>query len=481
MRARNSRSGRALAGATLLLITLFGSTAHADTLTLMWDANAESVSGYAVYTGPSPQALSQRIDVGGATSYTLSNAVPGEQYCFAVAAYDGAAGEGPRSASVCGYANQAPSLVNPGSLSATVGEPTSVQLSGSDPDGDPLTYSASGLPPGLSIMQSTGFVSGTPAAGGTYQVTAGVSDGVLSDTESFTWTIDAPPAPSDTTAPNVSIIDPTIGDSYESGSATIAMSGTSSDDVGVTEVQWSNDRGGQGTAIGVAPWSVPDLVLHPGSNQLSVTARDAAGNSRTKVLNVTYLDSAAPVVTITSPTTGDTYANLFSTVMLAGSASDDVGVASVSWSNDRGGAGVASGTSNWSVASVPLQEGDNVITVAATDGRGNVATDVLTVTYVPPVADDPDPVVLVGSVSTKGWRTVGVLGWSPIYGAEVGVLRNGATVARTSNNGKYWEELPGAGTWTYQVCTTDGQLCSNEVALTSETGVESLPPGQRNK
>jgi hypothetical protein len=39
----------------------------------------------------------------------------------------------------------------------------------------------------------------------------------------------------------------------------------------------------------------------------------------------------------------------------------------VSWSNDRGGSGVATGTTSWSVTGITLQSGANVITVTARD------------------------------------------------------------------------------------------------------------------
>ena len=51
------------------------------------------------------------------------------------------------------------------------------------------------------------------------------------------------------------------------------------------------------------------------------------------------------------------------------------GLASVTWSNDQGGNGIASGMTNWSVANIVLQPGDNVITVTATDGAGNSSTE----------------------------------------------------------------------------------------------------------
>jgi hypothetical protein len=55
-----------------------------------------------------------------------------------------------------------------------------------------VTYSASGLPDGLSINASTGLISGTIATGdalsGTAQVALTVSDGSYSSSQLFGWT-----------------------------------------------------------------------------------------------------------------------------------------------------------------------------------------------------------------------------------------------------------------------------------------------------
>ncbi len=64
-------------------------------------------------------------------------------------------------------------------------------LSAVDPDHDVLTYSATGLPAGLSIDDATGLISGelTMASAGVHQVTATASDGALSHSQTFTWTV----------------------------------------------------------------------------------------------------------------------------------------------------------------------------------------------------------------------------------------------------------------------------------------------------
>jgi hypothetical protein len=69
--------------------------------------------------------------------------------------------------------------------------PTGLDADASDADGDTLTYSATGLPAGVSINSSTGVLSGTLSFGsaGVYNVVLTVSDGALTDTDPFTWTV----------------------------------------------------------------------------------------------------------------------------------------------------------------------------------------------------------------------------------------------------------------------------------------------------
>ncbi len=73
-----------------------------------------------------------------------------------------------------------------------VGGEVSLQVQVEDPDGDDLTYSAEGLPPGLTINESTGLISGTITGNGDspYTVTVIVSDGFDEDSVEFRWNVE---------------------------------------------------------------------------------------------------------------------------------------------------------------------------------------------------------------------------------------------------------------------------------------------------
>jgi hypothetical protein len=94
-------------------------------------------------------------------------------------------------------------------------------------------------------------------------------------------------------------------------------------------------------------------------------------------------DTTPPVVTITSPTSASTF-NTSTTPLttLAGTASDNVGVVSCSWSSSNGGSGSTTGTTSWSVPSIALATNSNtVIEVVCVDAASNQGSDTLTVTH----------------------------------------------------------------------------------------------------
>src|SRR5262249_34835361 len=82
-------------------------------------------------------------------------------------------------------------VTHPGNHVRTLGIAASLQIQASDSvAGQILTYTATGLPAGLSINSSTGLITGTPTTIGTSNVTVTAKAGVTGSA-AFTWTISA--------------------------------------------------------------------------------------------------------------------------------------------------------------------------------------------------------------------------------------------------------------------------------------------------
>jgi GH25 family lysozyme M1 (1,4-beta-N-acetylmuramidase) len=81
-------------------------------------------------------------------------------------------------------------LLDPGHQTSAAGVSAHIQVAPADPvSGQALTFTATGLPPGVKISAG-GLITGAPGTAGTYQVTVHASDGKgLSGSVSFSWTV----------------------------------------------------------------------------------------------------------------------------------------------------------------------------------------------------------------------------------------------------------------------------------------------------
>ncbi|MER6979192.1 putative Ig domain-containing protein [Streptomyces carpinensis] len=115
-------------------------------------------------------------------------------FCTARAGYDGPTGWGTPNGTAAFTSGTTTgntvTVTNPGNQSTATGSSVSLQIHASDSAGAALTYSATGLPTGLSINSSTGLISGTASTAGTYGVTVTAKDTTgASGSAAFTWTV----------------------------------------------------------------------------------------------------------------------------------------------------------------------------------------------------------------------------------------------------------------------------------------------------
>ena len=183
---------RKLSTILLALAIVAGTAMAAQAATASWDPNTDvDLAGYKLSYGTQSGVHAVVIDVGTATTYAFYPA-PGQTYYVVVQAYNTAGELSEKSTEVSLYvplSNGAPVLAQPANQTSKTNEKVSLALSASDPDGQPLRFAATGLPTGLAINAGSGLITGSVRSAGSYAVTVTVTDGALSASRSFTWTV----------------------------------------------------------------------------------------------------------------------------------------------------------------------------------------------------------------------------------------------------------------------------------------------------
>jgi len=213
------------------------------------------------------------------------------------------------------------------------------------------------------------------------------------------------PDPSPTPAPSSPLLLAVIAPPSSSNSSPISISGTVSGGTGTVQVYWNSTSGAFGQAQGSTNWTIPTVPLIDGSNTITITAEDTLMNVASNSVVVNYQavsptpappsppnppapapnptpsgpDTTPPSLTILSPATTNYYTSA-SSLVVSGTATDNVGVASVTWATSNGTSGFAAGTTNWSTAAIPLYVGSTTVVITATDAAGNTSWRSLTVT-----------------------------------------------------------------------------------------------------
>ncbi|MFI5734089.1 trypsin-like serine protease [Kribbella sp. NPDC051587] len=149
-----------------------------------------SLSASGLPSGATASFSPAKVNVGGSSQLTIatSASTPAGDYTVTVTATKGTATQqATYKLTVTGGGTSTLKIVNPNQQTSKKGIAVSLQISASGGSGG-YTYSANGIPDGLSINQSTGLISGTPTTAATYHPTVKVTDSSgASTTATFYW------------------------------------------------------------------------------------------------------------------------------------------------------------------------------------------------------------------------------------------------------------------------------------------------------
>ena len=161
-------------------------------------------------------------------------------------------------------------VTNPGNQTTTVGNPVNLQIQASDSaSGQTLTYSAAGLPAGLSINSSSGLISGTVTTTGTSSVTVTATDTTSAfGTASFSWTVKP-------VSNTVTVTNP--GNRTNSRNVHLSLQMSATDSQSGQTFTWSARNLPRGLTINSATGLISGTPSRTGTWSVTVTATDKTG------------------------------------------------------------------------------------------------------------------------------------------------------------------------------------------------------------
>ncbi len=223
-----------------------------------------------------------------------------------------------------------------------------------------LSYSASGLPNGLSINSSSGVISGTISYGGSWLPAVTVSNGTSSSSTTFNWGVSGPITITDSGAQQFN-----AGDAV---SVPITATDTSSGTLSYSALGLPS-----GLSISSSTGLISGTISTSISAGISTTTVTVGDGTNTSVDTFTWALSGVSPVVVTNPGTKSNAEG--ASVSWSVSASDSVSGSTLSYAASGLPAGLTinagTGTITGTVASGDSLYGPYLVTVTATDGTNN--------------------------------------------------------------------------------------------------------------
>ena len=370
--------------------------------------------------------------------------------------------------------NDAPVITSSPVTTATEGQAYSYLVTATDMDSETLTFSLISAPEGMDINAETGAISWTPANGvESASVTVEVSDGDLSDDQTFTISVSAV-----NDAPVIDQGESATLTTDEDAAQTLALTAT---DIDGDDLSWSVISGatnGEASVDGSGLVNYVPAADFNGSDVFTVQVSDA-GLTDTITVNVTVTPvNDAPVVVEGNAVSITTAEDTEKSLTLNAS---DIDGDSLSWSvaspASNGSATVSAGVVNYAPGA--SFNGNDSFAVAVTDGTDTVTVQVnVTVTAEndAPVIDQETASIATdedtqGSVTLSASDPEGTaLNWTISSAAA-----NGSAGVSASGVVTYDPEANFNGTDSFTVMVSDGDLNDTRVVNVVVSAVNDAP------
>ncbi|MGC4746828.1 putative Ig domain-containing protein [Micromonospora sp. DT201] len=363
--------------------TITAASAGDSSARLTWTApstGGSPITSYVITPYIGGVAQTPQTFASAATTQTVTGLTPGTAYTFTVTARN-AGGAGPPSAqSAPVIPNQSPSLTNPAPPAGEVSVPYSNQLTvngGTAPFA--WSISAGSLPPGVTINASTGLLSGTPTAAGTFDFTVRVLD---ASSQAATQALSIVIAP----LPTLTFPPPPQGQVGIAYNTQLTVNG------GTGPFVWSVSAGSlpPGVTLNASTGLLSGTPTTAGNFSFTVRVVDSFGQAaiRTVSLGIT----ASPTLTFPPPPPGQVGIPYSTQLTVNG------GTAPFVWSVSAGTLppGLTLNASTGLLSGTPTTAGSSTFTVRVVDAAGQQATQPVTLV----ITTGPLVVTKTSNVST---------------------------------------------------------------------------------
>lgn len=415
-------------------------------------------------------------EVSGTLSYTSSGTSP-----VTVTATDGTDTTQVQFDWIVANTNRDPVVTDPPTQTNAEGNTVSFTVGGTDPDGQSLFWTATSLPPTLTINSATGEISGTLTftSAGTYSVTVTARDPEnATDSTTFTWQVN-------NTNLGVTVNSPGDQTNAETDVVSLFINGSDGDN---DPLIWTETGLPDGLSIVAGTGEIAGTVSYDaaGGHTVTVTATDPGGASDSTTFNWTIDNTnRAPVVTNPGPQ-ADAENDTISRFVVANDPDGDT----LTWTATGLPNGLVIDSATGEVTGVPTYESEGTQTVSVTVAdaeSGTIASFDWTITNTnraPIVGGQPDIVsaeddviLLTNSASDPDGQTVT---WA------ASGLPDGLTIDAANGDITGTISFDAAGPHTVVVTATDPEAASADTTFqwtvdnTNRAPIVTNPPDQTN-